>query len=125
MWWSASLITIPLQLFIVGTLFAVLRYVRDPSGRRLAVLGAIVFGLVALLALVYVSSPSPELMARFGRVYASVLQLQFSADLFVFAGPEQVLLMARIDNLGKGASGAAVQTMNLVLGLPEGLSLQD
>ena len=31
--------------------------------------------------------------------------------------------MARIDNLGKGASGAAVQTMNLVLGLPEGLSL--
>ena len=47
------------------------------------------------------------------------------ADLFVFAGPEQVLLMARIDNLGKGASGAAVQTMNLVLGLPESLSLQD
>ena len=45
------------------------------------------------------------------------------ADLFVFAGAEQVLLMARIDNLGKGASGAAVQTMNLHLGLPEGLSL--
>ena len=45
------------------------------------------------------------------------------ADLFVFAGPGQVLLMARIDNLGKGASGAAVQTMNLHLGLPEGLSL--
>jgi N-acetyl-gamma-glutamyl-phosphate reductase len=33
--------------------------------------------------------------------------------------------MARIDNLGKGASGAAVQTMNQHLGLPEGLSLQD
>ena len=47
------------------------------------------------------------------------------ADLFVFAGPQQVLLMARIDNLGKGASGAAVQTMNLHLGLPEGLSLVD
>ena len=47
------------------------------------------------------------------------------ADLFVFAGAGQVLLMARIDNLGKGASGAAVQTMNLHLGLPEGLSLQD
>ncbi len=45
------------------------------------------------------------------------------ADLFVFAGAGQVLLMARIDNLGKGASGAAVQTMNLHLGLPEGLSL--
>ncbi len=45
------------------------------------------------------------------------------ADLFVFGNTEQVLLMARIDNLGKGASGAAVQTMNLHLGLPEGLSL--
>jgi N-acetyl-gamma-glutamyl-phosphate reductase len=47
------------------------------------------------------------------------------ADLFVFGNADQVLLMARIDNLGKGASGAAVQTMNLHLGLPEGLSLQD
>ena len=45
------------------------------------------------------------------------------ADLFVFGDDEQVLLMARIDNLGKGASGAAVQTMNLHLGLPEGLGL--
>ena len=45
------------------------------------------------------------------------------ADLFVFGNAEQVLLMARIDNLGKGASGAAVQTMNLHLGLPEGLGL--
>jgi N-acetyl-gamma-glutamyl-phosphate reductase len=45
------------------------------------------------------------------------------ADLFVFGDDEQVLLMARIDNLGKGASGAAVQTMNLHLGLAEGLGL--
>jgi N-acetyl-gamma-glutamyl-phosphate reductase len=47
------------------------------------------------------------------------------ADLFVFGNADHVLLMARIDNLGKGASGAAVQTMNLHLGLPEGLGLQD
>jgi N-acetyl-gamma-glutamyl-phosphate reductase len=45
------------------------------------------------------------------------------ADLFVFGNDEQVLLMARIDNLGKGASGAAVQTMNLHLGLAEGFGL--
>lgn len=30
-----------------------------------------------------------------------------------------VLLMIRLDNLGKGASGAAIQNMNLMLGLPE------
>lgn len=44
-------------------------------------------------------------------------------DLFVFAQGGQALLMARLDNLGKGASGAAVQCMNLHLGLDEGLGL--
>ncbi|RYF89478.1 MAG: N-acetyl-gamma-glutamyl-phosphate reductase [Caulobacteraceae bacterium] len=40
-------------------------------------------------------------------------------QLFVFGGAGQVRLVARLDNLGKGASGAAVQNMNLMLGLPE------
>ena len=42
-------------------------------------------------------------------------------DVFVFANDanEQALLVARLDNLGKGASGAAVQNMNLMFGLPE------
>ena len=44
-------------------------------------------------------------------------------DLFVFANDRQVLLMARLDNLGKGASGAAVQSMNVHLGVDEGLGL--
>jgi len=35
----------------------------------------------------------------------------------------QAVLTAKFDNLGKGASGAAVQTMNLHLGLPEGEGL--
>ena len=44
-------------------------------------------------------------------------------DIFVFANDAQALLMARLDNLGKGASGAAVQSMNVHLGLDEGLGL--
>ena len=44
-------------------------------------------------------------------------------ELFVFAGEGQALLLARLDNLGKGASGAAVQCMNVHLGLDEGLGL--
>ena len=44
-------------------------------------------------------------------------------DIFVFGSEIQVLLMARLDNLGKGASGAAVQAMNVHLGLDEGLGL--
>ena len=45
------------------------------------------------------------------------------ADLFVFASDTQALLFARLDNLGKGASGAAVQAMNVHLGVDEGLGL--
>ena len=45
------------------------------------------------------------------------------ADLFVFGGPGQVLLMARLDNLGKGASGAAIQAMNVRLGCDEATGL--
>jgi len=44
-------------------------------------------------------------------------------DLFVFAQGDQALLMARLDNLGKGASGAAVQCMNVHLGCDETLGL--
>ncbi len=44
-------------------------------------------------------------------------------DLFVFASEAQAMLMARLDNLGKGASGAAVQCMNLHLGVAEATGL--
>jgi N-acetyl-gamma-glutamyl-phosphate reductase len=42
-------------------------------------------------------------------------------QLFVFANDntKEALLVARLDNLGKGASSAAVQNMNIMLGLPE------
>jgi N-acetyl-gamma-glutamyl-phosphate reductase len=45
--------------------------------------------------------------------------------LFVFANAEagQARLVALLDNLGKGASGAAVQNLNLMLGLPEAAGL--
>ncbi|MFM2119401.1 MAG: hypothetical protein RL722_869 [Pseudomonadota bacterium] len=44
-------------------------------------------------------------------------------DIHVFANGPQALLMARLDNLGKGASGAAVQCMNIHLGVDEALGL--
>ncbi|MEL6171551.1 MAG: N-acetyl-gamma-glutamyl-phosphate reductase, partial [Pseudomonadota bacterium] len=44
-------------------------------------------------------------------------------DLFVFGNDEQARLIARYDNLGKGASGAAVQNMNIVLGFDEATGL--
>jgi N-acetyl-gamma-glutamyl-phosphate reductase len=46
-------------------------------------------------------------------------------ELSVFASKDgsQARLMAVLDNLGKGASGAAVQSLNLMAGLPEGAGL--
>lgn len=41
------------------------------------------------------------------------------AELFVFGHADQVIVCARFDNLGKGASGAALQCMNIMLGLDE------
>ena len=44
-------------------------------------------------------------------------------QITVTGGEERLVLTARFDNLGKGASGAAIQNMNLVLGLEETVSL--
>ncbi|MDB5815541.1 MAG: argC [Rhodocyclales bacterium] len=45
------------------------------------------------------------------------------AEIFVFGNDEQILLASRFDNLGKGASGAAIQCMNIMLGLDEARGL--
>ncbi len=44
-------------------------------------------------------------------------------EISVFGNDERILLVSRFDNLGKGASGAALQNMNLVLGLDESTGL--
>ena len=46
-------------------------------------------------------------------------------ELFVFSDTDEkrFWITARLDNLGKGASGAAVQNMNIALGLDESLGL--
>lgn len=45
-------------------------------------------------------------------------------ELYVFGSDDQTRLVARLDNLGKGAGGAAVQNLNIALGLDEGAGLQ-
>lgn len=44
-------------------------------------------------------------------------------EIYIVGTAEQIVLISRFDNLGKGASGAAVQCMNLMLGLPEDTGL--
>jgi N-acetyl-gamma-glutamyl-phosphate reductase len=45
-------------------------------------------------------------------------------DLFVFGSDERFVTVSRLDNLGKGASGAAIQCMNLAIGVDEGSGLK-
>ncbi len=42
-----------------------------------------------------------------------------SAQIFITGNEERILLSARFDNLGKGASGAAVQCLNISMGIDE------
>ena len=44
-------------------------------------------------------------------------------EISVYGNEERILLVSRFDNLGKGASGAAIQNMNIVLGLDEDAGL--
>ena len=44
-------------------------------------------------------------------------------EVSVYGNDERVLLVSRFDNLGKGASGAAIQNMNIVLGVAEDTGL--
>ncbi len=50
---------------------------------------------------------------------SNTLSGQNKLQVFVFGSDEQILLCARLDNLGKGASGAAVQCLNIMMGIDE------
>ena len=59
-----------------------------------------------------------------GTVYANALAGTNHLQLVVCGYEEQTTVTALFDNLGKGASGAAVQNMNIMLGLPETMGLE-
>ncbi len=63
--------------------------------------------------------PSEECAALGGRLDALALNGTDKLEIFIFpdADGRQALLVARLDNLGKGAAGAAVQNIRLMLGL--------
>jgi N-acetyl-gamma-glutamyl-phosphate reductase len=54
-----------------------------------------------------------------GKLEPEALNETNMLELYVFGSDQyrQVVLVARLDNLGKGASGAAVQNMRLMLSL--------
>jgi N-acetyl-gamma-glutamyl-phosphate reductase len=80
--------------------------------------------LQAVLANAYAGRPlvevaSLEEAAGLKTLDAELLKNSNRMKLFVFGNAEQARLVAALDNLGKGAGGAAVQNLNIMLGLPE------
>ena len=57
--------------------------------------------------------------AEGGFLSSAALAGRDDLEVSVYGNDERMLLVARFDNLGKGASGAAIQNMNLVLGCDE------
>jgi N-acetyl-gamma-glutamyl-phosphate reductase len=53
------------------------------------------------------------------RIYANEMAGSNAVKLFVYGNNERTLINVCFDNLGKGAAGAAVQNMNIMLGIEE------
>ncbi len=68
--------------------------------------------------LMYVADEVPSFIG------ANTLAGKDTMEILVSGSDERILLAARFDNLGKGASGAAIQCMNLMLGVPETTGLE-
>ena len=54
-----------------------------------------------------------------GFLSASALANRDTMEISAYGNDDNMILVARFDNLGKGASGSALQNMNIVLGLDE------
>jgi N-acetyl-gamma-glutamyl-phosphate reductase len=69
---------------------------------------------------VHQDAPPAELLIRADQAPSDRL------DLYVLGSPDgaQVRLLALLDNLGKGASGAAAQNLNIMAGLDETIGLR-
>lgn len=59
-----------------------------------------------------------------GFLAANTLADTNKMEIFVCGNDERILVASRLDNLGKGASGAAVQNLNIMLGIDEATGLE-
>jgi N-acetyl-gamma-glutamyl-phosphate reductase len=106
-YYRGMIVEVPLQLWSL------------PGKPAVADLHSILGEAYADEALVEVASFNDTFAMR--SLDAEMLKLTNGMKLFVFGNDksQQARLVAVLDNLGKGASGAAVQNLNLMLGIPE------
>ena len=58
-----------------------------------------------------------------GFLSSAALSGRDDLEVSAYGNDDRIILVARFDNLGKGASGAAIQNMNIVLGCDEATGL--
>lgn len=85
------------------------------TAERLRALYAEYYSLCPLINVL----PYEEVGVSGGRIYSNTLSGRDSMEIIVCGGEETLNVYARFDNLGKGASGAAVQNLNIALGLEQ------
>lgn len=91
------------------------------KGLDIKALGALYQDYYGSSALVHYTERADEE----GFLAANALSGKDTMEITVCGNEERILLISRFDNLGKGASGAAIQNMNIVLGTceTEGLTI--
>ena len=104
-YYSGMQVLVPLDLTVAGT-----------TAEAVAAGLAAYYKDGATVSVHGLNEPLPE-----NGLYANALSGSDRMELFmtVNAAGDQMMLVSLFDNLGKGSSGAAVQCMNLMLGLPE------
>jgi N-acetyl-gamma-glutamyl-phosphate reductase len=126
--YRGMIVEVPLQLWAlprIPTVFDLHRTLSESyRGERLIEVSAFDAPLEALKARRENRPVDPVLLEHttpLQTLDAELLKLSNGMKLFVFGNDktQQARLIAVLDNLGKGAAGAAVQNLNLMLGLPE------
>ena len=105
--------------FYSGMVVTVPLFKEDVGGASPAALAEIYQSLYRGPVVSYVDDMSEE-----GFLSGAGLSGKDGMQISVLGNDDRILLVARYDNLGKGASGAAVENLNIVLGLEKTLGLE-
>ena len=105
--------------FYSGMVVTVPLFKEDVGGASPAALAEIYWSLYRGPIVSYVDDMSEE-----GFLSGAGLSGKDGMQISVLGNDDRILLVARYDNLGKGASGAAVENLNIVLGLEKTLGLE-
>jgi N-acetyl-gamma-glutamyl-phosphate reductase len=127
-YYRGMLVEVPLQLWALPgkpTVFDLYKTLGEAyRGEKLVQVASFDRALEAIAAMRAGKPAQPFALEDFmpsKSIDAEMLKLTNGMELFVFGNDktQQARLVAVLDNLGKGASGAAVQNLNIMLGLPE------